>query len=422
MKRDHTTTRLEDFLFGEVGREERQAFAEHLLVCDECRREHDQLKLGASLLSKLPAADAPSSVWVNLQEKLDGREMLNMGLMPRSAWFGWRKGFAFAVSLVAVSILTTMVYIGLFTDNERSVAGGQQGPATAAPVQGRPADTVLPAAVNSADVQASVNSNTNLNGNSQVAAPPSQAMPLPSWQVEAIAGMPTIGDGSSAGQIAVGQMLETDARSKARITVANIGSVEVAPNTLVKFVGTGKEQHRLALERGQLHAKILAPPRLFVVDTPSGQAVDLGCEYTLKVDRAGNSLLHVTAGFVALEDKGRESIVPAGMMSQTRKGKGVGTPFRPDADAEFRRAVEQFDFAGGGRRALETLLAKAEFYDMITLWHLLSTAPKEDRGGVFDKLAKFVTPPAGVTRDGIVILDKKMLAAWRAEVENTWFN
>jgi hypothetical protein len=56
----------------------------------------------------------------------------------------------------------------------------------------------------------------------------------------------------------------------------------------------------LSLERGALHARIAAPPRLFIVDTPSAMAVDLGCEYKLDVDAAGNSRLHVTSGFVAL--------------------------------------------------------------------------------------------------------------------------
>lgn len=424
MKRDHFTSRLDRFVSGELSRDERQAVAEHLLVCEDCRRGHDELKLGASLLAKLAAADAPDAVWANIQEKLDGREMSKMGLIPQAAWIDRRKGFAFAASLAAVAALATAVYLNLFTADVPTIASGSNSSAIRQPIaEQRPSDITGPAAsaANSTNVlpaASNLNTNDNLPPNPNAAPGPD----VPSWQVETLAGMPTIGDGRSAGQIAVGQMLETDAASKAKITVANIGSVEVAPNSLVKFVDSGKAQHRLALERGQLHARILAPPRLFVVDTPSGQAVDLGCEYTLQVDRRGNSILRVTAGFVALEDKGGEAIVPAGMMSETRKGKGLGTPFRPESDAEFRRALELFDFSGGGRGALQTVLAKAEFYDMITLWHLLSRASQGDREAVFERLAKFVSPPASVTREGIVKLDKKMLAAWREEVENTWFN
>ena len=74
---------------------------------------------------------------------------------------------------------------------------------------------------------------------------------------------------------------------------------------------------------------IWAPPRLFFVDTPAGVAADLGCAYTLEVDDHGDGLLHVTSGWVALQLKDRESMVPAGASCATRPGVGPGTPFFP---------------------------------------------------------------------------------------------
>lgn len=59
---------------------------------------------------------------------------------------------------------------------------------------------------------------------------------------------------------------------------------------------------------------------------------------------------------------------------------------------------------------------------MVSLWHLLSRVPKTDRGAVFDELSKFVGPPAGVTREGIIALDKNMLEVWREAVEAAWFS
>ncbi len=59
---------------------------------------------------------------------------------------------------------------------------------------------------------------------------------------------------------------------------------------------------------------------------------------------------------------------------------------------------------------------------MVTLWHLLSRVSKTDRGAVFDELSKFVGPPTGVTREGIIGLDKKMLEVWREAVEAAWFS
>ena len=230
-----------------------------------------------------------------------------------------------------------------------------------------------------------------------------------------------VGAASSGSKLSVGEYLETDAASRARIEVAEIGSVEIAPNSRIKLVGTSEKQHRLSLERGGLHARIAAPPRLFIVDTPSAVAVDLGCEYTLEVDNGGNSKLNVTSGFVALERGGRESIVPAGASCLTMKGKGLGTPFSTEATPEFERALRRFDFGGGGSNAVKEIINKARPYDMITLWHLLSRVARNDRPLVYDALARLVAPPAGVTRDGIISLDKTMLERWRTSVENAWF-
>jgi hypothetical protein len=48
----------------------------------------------------------------------------------------------------------------------------------------------------------------------------------------------------------------------------------------------------------------------------------------------------------------------------------------------------------------------------MTLWHLLSRVPAEDRGLVFDALATLVAPPSGVTRDGIRRGDRAMRDRW----------
>jgi hypothetical protein len=150
-------------------------------------------------------------------------------------------------------------------------------------------------------------------------------------------------------------------------------------------------------------------------------AVDLGCEYTLEVDKAGNSRLHVTSGYVALERDGRESIVPAGAVCLTKKGKGLGTPFSDDATELFQKALYRFDFEGGGAAALEQVIKEANLYDALTLWHLLSRVAPADRGRVFDALAARVKPPKIVNREGVLRLDKKMLEAWWTEIETLWF-
>jgi hypothetical protein len=169
-----------------------------------------------------------------------------------------------------------------------------------------------------------------------------------------------------------------------------------------------------------MHAFIWAPPGRFFVDTPSSTAVDLGCAYTLTVDRSGSGLLQVTSGWVGFEFRGRESFIPAGAVCPTRRALGPGTPRYEDVPAAVAAALDTIDFgtpeAAARDAALDVILADARDRDVVTLWHLLSRVPPDARGRVFDRLASFVPPPKGVTRDGIVAGAREMRDAWWDEL------
>ena len=245
--------------------------------------------------------------------------------------------------------------------------------------------------------------------------------PGPSWDVVRLEGAPRVGwhalgEKSGPGKLGIGQTLVTDGSSRASITLDETGRVEVDPGSRLRLVTNGPGRKRLSLERGTIHAVIWAPPGQFVVDTPSAVAVDLGCVYTLHVDDSGAGLLQTTMGWVGFKLNGHESFIPAGAFCQTRPKVGPGTPYFEDASESFRSALARFDFEShtpAERNALlGILLVDARKEDALTLWHLLSRVSDVDRPGVYDRLASLARPPAGVTRDGILSLDRAMLDAW----------
>jgi hypothetical protein len=241
--------------------------------------------------------------------------------------------------------------------------------------------------------------------------------PNAGWEVTKVAGAPTVAERRMDGQtrLPVGGWLETDARSSASINVGTIGQVSVEPGSRVRLVSARDGDHRLKLERGTLRAIIWAPPGQFFVETASSTAVDLGCAYTLTMDDEGAGLVTVLVGWVGFEWRGRESFVPAGSMCATRPGKGPGTPYNERVSAAFREALQTLDFPVGAPdngSALSRVLMEAEERDEVTLWHLLTRVDVAERDRVFDRLAQFVAPPAGVTREGIRAGRRDMLDAW----------
>jgi hypothetical protein len=361
MFKKHVSTQLSAYCHGELSGDESRRVAEHLLGCRRCRNEYEEIKFGVQLAKHLPLVSAPESLWSEIERELEragmGESLSSAPRLPRSS-APWR--YALAAGLIlAVGIGVVWYY----------------------------------------------------TTQSQAA-----------WEVARLEGAPRVGSSQigATGRLAVGEWLETDSASRAKITVGQIGEVEVEPNTRLQLVNTQMTDHRLSLARGTMHAKIWAPPRLFFVETPSAVAVDLGCAYTLEVDDAGRSFLHVTSGWVALQLQNRESMVPAGALCQTRPRIGPGTPFFEDATEKFQAALAKLDFENGGREALDAVLSESRVADTLTLWHLLYRVDEARRGQLYDRMAGLVPPPAGVTREGVLKLDETNLNQWREKLEPRW--
>jgi len=245
------------------------------------------------------------------------------------------------------------------------------------------------------------------------------------WDVTALAGRPLIGTKrlAASGRLRVGDWLQTDDSSRALIAVGRIGQVEVRPDSRVQLVVARTTEHRLALARGTIDAKVDAVPRLFFVETPAGTAIDLGCAYTLETDSLGKGLLHVTAGEVEFQTGSRSSRVPLGTLMQIRPATGPGIPYVDDAPAPFVRAVVAFDLEQRGTRARATrsVLALARAQDAISLWHLLQRVDVPLRGMVYDRLAALVPPPPGVTRRATIALESRALEGYWTKIQRIHF-
>ena len=238
------------------------------------------------------------------------------------------------------------------------------------------------------------------------------------WAVQTLAGLPIV-DGRAldrGGRLFVGKWLETDSSSSARISVGQIGRVDVDPNSRVQLVESRGREHRMALTEGTIHARIWAPPKFFFVNTPSAIATDLGCAYTLHVDRTGAGLVRVTHGWVGFEHAGRESFIPEGAVCATRPNVGPGTPRYEDAPDGYAEALALLDFDGsdgaGRSEAFDLVLSRARRRDALTLWHLLTRGTSDERRRVFDRLAALVPPPSGITRDAVLAGDRDAIDRW----------
>lgn len=253
------------------------------------------------------------------------------------------------------------------------------------------------------------------------------AGPPPAWKVTQVDGNPLCNGqemGLDGALLALGQTLTTDGESRAILKVADIGKVTVEPNSQVKLLTTGAEEHRLSLERGAIQAEIDAPPRLFWVNTPSATAIDYGCAYRLRVKEDGTSVLHVDAGWVALEGVipgGALSVIPAGGIATSRPGRGPGTPRFFDTSDEFRIALDRFDAGDHSAENLAALRKTARVRDTLSLWHVVQRVAPYERPAIVARMVELVPGyPRGVDEGALVNLDPDALGTWRDKLQRSW--
>lgn len=206
--------------------------------------------------------------------------------------------------------------------------------------------------------------------------------------------------------------LETKPNESATVTIADIGQVTVEPGSRVRLLNTGPDQHRLELARGTLHARVTAPPRLFVVETPTASAIDLGCAYTLEVTDEGSELT-VESGMVSLAGKGREVTVLEGMRAVSSASRAPTTPVAIDASPAFVEAVAQFDRE---RTGVDQLIVLARPADAATLWHLLPVVPATSRAAMFGTLRSMVRAPESLTVETSGDANSPAMQQWFASI------
>ncbi len=215
----------------------------------------------------------------------------------------------------------------------------------------------------------------------------------------------------SAGRLPVGGTLDTGLH-RAELAIANIGTAELGQGTRVRLDRTGADRHQLHLEHGHMHARVLAPPRIFAVTTPSADVTDLGCEYTIDIAATGAGEIRVITGMVELETgTGAVVVAPAGTHARLLPGRRASLPLEDKAGPALVAAVAGHE--RGDPDGVERVLAAATSTDGITVANLFSLVRTRR---VLERLVE-LSPPIdeSITIDA-ALADPRIFALWLDEI------
>jgi ferric-dicitrate binding protein FerR (iron transport regulator) len=215
------------------------------------------------------------------------------------------------------------------------------------------------------------------------------------------------------GVLPVGAVLDTGVHH-AELAIADIGSATLGANTRVRLELTSTDRHQLHLERGRMHARVSAPPRIFAVTTPSVQVTDLGCEYTIEVDETGAGSIEVQSGKVELESApGAVIVVPAGARARLLPGRRASLPIGLDASPALVAAVTAFE--SGTADGFARVLAAATAADALTVVNLSVIVPASQRRAVLERLMELFPAAPGITVEA-ALTEKAAFDAWLDDI------
>ncbi len=226
------------------------------------------------------------------------------------------------------------------------------------------------------------------------------------------------GEQVARGTLPVGGTLETT-NHEATLTIADIGTARLGKHTRLRLERTDAKRHQLALDRGSMHAKVNAPPRLFAVTTPLTEVVDLGCEYDITIAEGGVGSLTVHNGLVELMTKnGTVVTVPEGCTAEILGEQRPGLPICKVTRPVITDAILEYD--AGDHVAADVILAKAERQDAVVLLALAAVDP-ERRLAVLTRLAELSPPPDAEISAESAATDPAQLTVWQRDVFEIYF-
>ena len=219
----------------------------------------------------------------------------------------------------------------------------------------------------------------------------------------------TIESSTAESRIEVGRAVTLPDGENAVANIGRIGSMRIAGGTSFELRATRDTRHRLRLSDGRLHVRVWAPPLSVVVETPSGDVIDMGCEFVLEAD-AARSAVTVLSGWVQMENDAGDVMIPAGASSTMTTGVAPSVPVFDDADESFVDAARRIA-RDGPRGAVDDLVRFARPRDVYTLLQLALRYP-DAADALLRRAAELAPPPDDVTVGRILRGDRRALWKW----------
>jgi len=239
-----------------------------------------------------------------------------------------------------------------------------------------------------------------------------------SWKVYSTLGDPLLNKEpfSESIDFTPGDLITVDDVSSAIIEMPGIGRIKVFNGTSVKRL---EKDNSCRLLSGKLAINALGAKENLSLVVPDAkiQGFQDGVDYSVQVDKRGNSVIELEAGWLVVSSGNNVIIFPKNYSLRILNGGGVSIPYYSNSGSNLKALLEEYLFNGKRGLILNGIIELSTKKESITLWNLLQRVKPKHRSTVYEKLYALVPHSDSVTKNDLLDLAQDPLQIWFEEIE-----
>lgn len=238
------------------------------------------------------------------------------------------------------------------------------------------------------------------------------------WQLKLEYGNYQIETAGQKSSIDIEETLTTFDSTKVTMIIPNAGRVDVGSFSSLKVIKGKDSDNIFLLVLGKIYGNCkIDNPKLRIKTNLADLEVIAG-RFILELNNSGDLNLVTNNGKLKVTTPSREILLVKDHRLKILANGNTGIPIHLKTNAQLAEIIEQFSF--GDSKVIDhgLILQLATPIDGLTLLHLIMKAKTiEERVPIFEKLSEFYPLIPGLTKEGILNLDKTMLAQWQRDIE-----
>ncbi|MCZ7602296.1 MAG: FecR domain-containing protein [Melioribacteraceae bacterium] len=238
------------------------------------------------------------------------------------------------------------------------------------------------------------------------------------WNLKLNYGNYSIVPTSSASTIDNNQIITTEDSTKVSINIPNAGRVDLRSFSSLKVLKGKDSENIISLTSGRLDAVCkIDDPRLTII-TPQAELKIITGNFTASINNVSFLNLETANGILKVSNSKEEITLVQDHKCTISSDGTIGIPYHIAADSSLISLVDKISFGTPSIADFGKVLNIAQPLDGMTLLYLIPKAKTPaDRIPIYQKLNEFYPVVPGITQEGIIKLDKKMLELWHNEIE-----